>query len=30
MSHPYINPARIVPLGPEQNLEAKHDSARLA
>ena len=30
MSHPQINPARIVPLGPEQNLDAPHDRARLA
>ncbi|HWK00278.1 MAG TPA: glutathione S-transferase family protein [Xanthobacteraceae bacterium] len=30
MSHPQINPTRIVPLGPEQNLDAPHDRARLA
>jgi glutathionyl-hydroquinone reductase len=28
-SHPNINPARIVPLGPEQNLHAPHDRERL-
>ena len=29
MSHPQINPTRIVPLGPEINLSAPHDRARL-
>ncbi|HVT55500.1 MAG TPA: glutathione S-transferase C-terminal domain-containing protein, partial [Xanthobacteraceae bacterium] len=29
MSHPQINPMRIVPLGPEINLDAPHDRARL-
>jgi putative glutathione S-transferase len=29
MSHPQINPARIVPLGPEMDLDAPHDRARL-
>jgi putative glutathione S-transferase len=28
MSHPQINPTRIVPLGPEINLDAPHDRAR--
>lgn len=28
-SHPSINPTRIVPLGPEQNLHAAHDRNRL-
>lgn len=28
MSHPQINPTRIVPLGPEINLNAAHDRAR--
>lgn len=28
MSHPQINPTRIVPLGPEMNLDALHDRAR--
>lgn len=28
-SHPSINPSRIVPLGPEQNLHAAHDRSRL-
>jgi glutathionyl-hydroquinone reductase len=28
MSHPQINPARIVPHGPEMNLDAPHDRAR--
>jgi putative glutathione S-transferase len=30
MSHPQINPARIVPLGPEIKLDAPHDRARFA
>jgi putative glutathione S-transferase len=29
MSHPQINPTRIVPLGPEIRLDAPHDRARL-
>lgn len=29
MSHPQINPARIVPVGPEIKLDAPHDRARL-
>jgi glutathionyl-hydroquinone reductase len=29
MSHPQINPTRIVPGGPEIKLDAKHDRARL-
>jgi putative glutathione S-transferase len=29
MSHPQINPTRIVPLGPEIKLDAPHDRARL-
>lgn len=29
MSHPRINPARIVPVGPEIKLDAPHDRARL-
>ena len=28
MSHPQINPTRIVPLGPEMNLDAPHNRAR--
>ena len=28
MSHPQINPTRIVPLGPEIELDAPHDRAR--
>jgi putative glutathione S-transferase len=28
MSHPQINPTRIVPLGPEMNLDAPHDRTR--
>ena len=30
MSHPQINPSRIVPLGPEIDLDAPHDRARFA
>jgi glutathionyl-hydroquinone reductase len=30
MSHPQINPTRIVPLGPEIKLDAPHDRARFA
>ena len=30
MSHPQINPSRIVPLGPEIKLDAAHDRARFA
>lgn len=30
MSHPQINPTRIVPVGPEIKLDAPHDRARLA
>jgi putative glutathione S-transferase len=30
MSHPQINPTRIVPLGPEIELDAPHDRARFA
>jgi putative glutathione S-transferase len=29
MSHPQINPTRIVPLGPEEDLDTPHDRARL-
>jgi len=30
MSHPQINPTRIVPLGPEIKLDAPHDRVRFA
>jgi putative glutathione S-transferase len=30
MSHPQINPTRIVPVGPEIKLDAPHDRARLS